>query len=121
MNVKFSMKAKLLGLAAVLGVAGTAHAAWTVTPYFIIANLDNTGEGVRVYQTGGVSHNPAGCGTTDWYEPKSGLTTAQKEPMERALLAAFMAGRKVRLGINTTTCGPNGRPGYEVVRLDSSN
>jgi hypothetical protein len=120
MNVKLSLKAKFLGFSTVLALAGTAHAAWSLTSYFNVANLDNTAEGVRVYPSGGVATNPAGCANTDYYEPKSGLTTTQRESMERAILATFMAGRKLRLGINTTTCGANSRPGYELVRQDSA-
>lgn len=120
MNVKLSAKVKLLVIPAVLSVAGAAQAAWSLTAYFNIANLDNTAEGVRVYPSGGVANNPASCGNTDFIEPRSGLTTTQRESMERAILASFMAGRKIRLGINTSTCGPNDRPGYELVRQDSA-
>jgi hypothetical protein len=120
MNVKLSIKSKLLVISAVLTVAGAAQAAWSLTSYFSIANLDSTAEGVRIYPSGGVAHNPASCPDTDYYEPRSGLTATQRESMERAILASFMAGRKIRLGINTSTCGPNGKPGYEVVRQDSA-
>lgn len=110
---------------ALLGAATRADAAPdTKTGYFQIQNLDFTNEGVRVYPTGGVDTNPAGCPYADYYEPYGSFTQAQREVFDKALLGAFLAGKAVKLQINggvaATACGPNQRPAYELVRLDSA-
>jgi hypothetical protein len=117
------MKTKIaFGLSlSVLAAAGTALAAITFTAYVPIRNLDATPEGMRVYQPGSASTNPKGCANTDYYEPAAGISVDQRDAFDKVLVSAFLAGRKIKLGIDTLACGANGRPAYQIIRLDEAN
>lgn len=121
------MKKKTVGVLAALGVSAVAAVAIAAgpvaTPYFAIVNLDFTPEGTRVYENESsiATVNPNRCPVTDAYEPSIGLSPEARDSMDKALLSAFLAGRKVRLTIFTSSCGPNNRPAYSLVRLDDKD
>jgi len=104
----------LLGFAAVLGLAAPASAAAdTWTAWFTIDYLDNGDSGsndtVTVSSASGdftgSTLNPAGCtGDLGYAYMQSSATAAAKDAMNKLLLAAFLAGKQVRLRMNGTTC-----------------
>jgi hypothetical protein len=105
-----------------LGIVFTALGAWaaTWTSYFEIQNLDTVHleDAYIVYPNGSVS-NPNGCANADYYEVISTSPAATRELMNKTLLSAFLAGRKVRLSISTASCSANNRPAYAAVRVDA--
>ena len=107
----------LLLLAAVLSSA-TAFA-YEDTVFFAIGRLEASSSasgGYRVYPIGYALPNPQGCGNADFAEVQStGPTVTEKGLMGRALMAAFLAGKKVKLRLDG--CGPNDRPAYRIVSL----
>jgi hypothetical protein len=103
----------------VIAVAASALAAVSMSPgYLAIVNLDATPEGTRMWERSNVTFNPHGCSEVRFYEPASGISIEQREALDRTLLSAFLAGRKVRLGVDTANCGANNAPAYHTVRLD---
>lgn len=62
--------------------------------------------------------NPAGCTDNLYAEPDPSLTAAQKELLARTVLAAFMAGKMVKLHVKETAGSCiNNRPVYLGVRI----
>jgi hypothetical protein len=111
-------KAHIMGLlgAATLSLAGGAWAGqWT--GYVQIANLDTSGDAYIVYSSSTL--NPAGCAATGQAVVYPSSTAAEKDLMNKTLLSAFLANRKVRLDLSVNTCS-GGFPTYYQVRVDSA-
>lgn len=107
----------IMGLvgAATLSLAASAWAgAWT--SYGQINNLDTSGDAYIVYMV--TSTNPAGCANTGQVEVYPSSTASEKELMNKTLLSAFLANRKVKLNVSSTTCSASGYPTYYQVRVD---
>ncbi|XXX79850.1 hypothetical protein WMF30_13855 [Sorangium sp. So ce134] len=108
----------LLG-AAVLAMTSSAWAGWW-SSYGAIDYLDTTpGVGYRVYHpySGNVNGNPASCANTGYFEPFASATATERELMDKTLLSAFLAGRKVKINISNSTCSAGGYPVYIWVQL----
>jgi hypothetical protein len=106
---------------ALLSVAAPVMAA-QLTSYFYIQNLDaitSSSGGYAVYARSYTIPNPAGCPNTGKAEVYTSSTAVDKDLMNRTLLAAFMAGRQVRLSISQNACSVNNYPAYHMVRLDA--
>jgi hypothetical protein len=98
----------------------TSLSAWAASwsNYFTISNLRTVhlSDAMLIFSTAAL-HNPAGCANADYYEVKSDVTTAQKEVMNRMLLSAFLAGRKVKVEVSGS-CSAGNRPAYTAVQVD---
>lgn len=79
----------------------------------VVTRYEDYGSSLQV-TTSAATINPAGCTTAALYFPKPGLTDIDKQNMSRDLLAAFMAGKNVRLKIDGTTCVTDGSSTYPV-------
>lgn len=110
-------KISIMGLlgAATLSLAASASAGVWVG-YSKIHNLDTSGGTYIVYT--GSSSNPAGCSNTGQFHAFPSATAADKDLMNKTLLSAFLANRKVLLNISETTCSSSGYPTYYQVRVD---
>ena len=62
-------------------------------------------------------NNPKKCAKSDYYETVPGTSAAQIESMNKTLLSAFLAGRKVKLLVESDRCSSNERPAYYAVML----
>ncbi len=115
-------KQHLVGLivAATLSIAGSAFAGTWSPTYLQISNLETAVDGYVVYP-GTAINNPAGCANTSQVFGSASTTAAEKELMSKTLLSAFLANRKVRLNVASTTCSSGGYPVYLGVRVDSDN
>lgn len=109
----------VFGSAALLTISNAWAGDW-FSNYFPIVRLDNgdANDAYRVFM--GVSKNPNGCANNDYFEVYPTASAATKDLMNKTLLAALLAGRKIRLNISTTTCGASGRPAYTGVDVNSS-
>jgi hypothetical protein len=116
------MKTKI-AFAVSLGMLVASASAFALPPlvsgYFAIRNLDATVSGVRVYQPGSAGTNPKGCSNVLYYEPAINFSVEQREAFDKVLVSAFLAGRKVALGIDKEACGATGAPAYTLVRVDA--
>jgi hypothetical protein len=114
---RVSVFARVVTLAIVAGVAAPASAAAdTWTDYFTIDGMDNGDGGTSITLavssasgdfTGSTS-NPHGCSVTTYALMSSALSSTAKDLDNRVLLAAFLAGKQVRLRISGTLCMNNG-------------
>lgn len=115
------MKIKI-ALAVSLGLLAATATAFALPPvlsgYFVIKNLDATVKGIRVY--GSVGTNPKPTCSIEYYEPASTFTVEEREAFDKVLVSAFLAGRKVKLGVDPENCGATGRAAYTLVRVDSA-
>jgi hypothetical protein len=104
-----------------LSLAAPAMAA-QLSAYFYIQNLDSitgSGGGYVVYPKNYTIVNPAGCPNTGKAEVYAGATAEERDLMNKTLLAAFMAGRMVRLSVSQNQCSANNYPAYHMVRVDA--
>jgi hypothetical protein len=111
----------MLAGAVLLSLSGAARAE-QLTSYFYIQNLDANyagGGSYTVYAKNYTIPNPKGCANTGKAEIYVNAAAADRDLMNKTLLAAFMAGRQVRLSISTATCSANNYPAYALVRLDA--
>lgn len=112
---------KALTVAAFLSVSATALA-YQDTGYFKIQKIEassDSSNGYRVYPGGGYAlPTNQGCAKTDFAEMQGLIDVSPGEAviMNNTLLAAFMAGRRVKLRLDG--CGPTGRPRYRIVTLE---
>jgi hypothetical protein len=111
----------LLGLTLLL----VATAAWAgiETAWFSLATLEaftGASETYRVYPDNYTLDNPAHCTVTSYAEILTSATAAERDLMSKTLLAAFLSGRKIKLGISSTQCSVSNAPAYYMVRLNSS-
>jgi hypothetical protein len=105
-------------VAAILTCAGAALAdQWTGS--FTIDTLSMLNGGDSYIVSGSSTINPARCASTDYREVGTSVGAASREFMNRTLLSAFLAGRKVRLNLSQNQCGATGRPAYYAVQLDA--
>jgi hypothetical protein len=95
----------------------------TWTSYFVIDYLDNDGNTARdafavASDVGSFTTNPAGCAKTTYAVANPNASAASKEIMNKVLLAAFLAGRKVRLYMSSSICS-SGNVTYSAVAVDN--
>lgn len=101
-----------------------ATSAWAFnTTFFTIQKLEmgtSMDGAYRIYPLGGETQDDCG-GNSDYYELATGSTvsSAEKEVINRTLLSAFLAGKKIALRLRTE-CSASGRPAYYQVALDRS-
>ena len=81
--------------------SSTAHAAWHNGVKLKKVAFDGLRHRVMLYVDGPLV-NPAGCGTTGYYEIKARDDSYE---LGRLALAAHLAGRKVQLAVHQTECG----------------
>jgi hypothetical protein len=100
----------------------TAALAYNDTGFIAIGRVEassGTAGSLRVYTASGFAL-PAICAENQWAEAQTaGVTTTERDLMNRQLMSAFMASRLVNLRLDG--CDPaNGRPMYRIVsvRLD---
>ena len=118
-------KARIIGVitAAALTLVGTAFAGiWS--PYVQIANLETTANGYDVYPAASAG-NPNMCVDASPISGYTGTSAVEKDLMNKTLLSAFLANRKVRLEVASTVCSggsdTTGHPVYLHVRVDYAN
>ncbi|WP_437830816.1 hypothetical protein [Sorangium sp. So ce1153] len=113
---------KRLHVMALLGAAalGITSSAWAGTWYdsAAIDTIDTVpGIGYRIYTTTG---NPADCANTGRLDPISTITAAERQLMDKTILSAFLAGRKVQVNVSNSICTADGYPTYVWVRLSKN-
>jgi hypothetical protein len=111
------MYLKGLVVAATLSIASTAFAGFW-SSYVQLTNLDTAADGYIVYPSAAIN-NPAGCSDPSQVWGYSGSTDVEKDLMNKTLLSAFLANRKVRLNVASTVCSGT-HPVYLAVRVDSA-
>jgi hypothetical protein len=114
-------KAHLMGLvaAATLSIAGSAWAGYW-SNYVPISMLETAADGYVVYP-GAALNNPGGCTNATPAYGYASSTAAEKDAMNKTLLSAFLANRKVKLNIASTVCTPDHNyPVYLSVRVDAA-
>jgi len=108
----------ICAVSAVLTVASVALAdQWTGG--FTIDRLSMVNGGDSYIVSGASTINPAGCGSTDYREVGTTVSAVSRDLMNKTLLSAFLAGRKVRLNLSQNHCGATGRPAYYAIQLDA--
>lgn len=108
----------LLGAAALAITSSASAGIWSV--YAVIDNLNTVpGIGYRIYTTA-TAGNPASCANTGHIDPIASTPAAERELMDRTLLSAFLAGRKVKINVSHSTCTSDGYPTYVWVQLDKN-
>jgi hypothetical protein len=131
-----SFKISLTGLSlgVLLALASPASAAAdTWTAFFKIDGVNNGDDGsfttLIVSSSGGAftgaNANPRGCQATSYAMMSSTLSASAKDLNNKVLLAAYLAGKRVRLrmsGTNCTSAGlsrdlPNGYPTFSIVEV----
>lgn len=107
-NARNTAAAALLGaLVALLPL--TASAGQYTSSWKTITQLESHGNGIRVYGLN-LSPNPAGCSNTGSADVGHSLAGAKREGLRRALIAAFLSGRKVKVKLDSTACSTGDRP-----------
>ncbi len=84
----------------------TASAGQYISSWGTITQLESHGDGVRVYGLD-LSPNPAGCSNPSAATVHVSLSAAKREGLGRALIAAFLSGRKVKVKLHATECNFN--------------
>jgi hypothetical protein len=117
------MKKLTLGglvVAAIATLSATAFA-YVDTEYFTIGRINaptGSSDGYHIYPGEGYALPTQGnCAKYDFAEVMPGLFASDRDMIHRTVLAAFMAGRKVKLRLDG--CGATGRPAYRIVALNS--
>ncbi len=116
-------KTTLTGLLAlaVASISATALASQD-TDYFTIGRLEaapNSSDGYRIYPAAGYAlPTSQNCAKSDFAEVQSGIFAANRNSIHRTALAAFLAGRQVKLRLDG--CGVQGRPAYRIISLSST-
>jgi hypothetical protein len=115
-----SIKQLVFGLctAGILSTAATAFA-YVDTDYFVIERLEastDASEGYRVYPQSYSLPTNQGCSNHSFAEMHETSTAAERELINRTLLSAFLAGKKVKLRLDG--CGVAGRPRFRIVTLN---
>ena len=101
MNAQSAFGLCALFAMSVAAPADAAPSAWT--SWGAITTYNEYGSG-PVINLGAPSINPAGCSNSSGlYVPYHGLTTAERDMMGKALLAAFMSAQRVRVKIKGDT------------------
>ncbi len=107
-------------IAAFIGVIGaitfTAQADSTST-YFVIEGLEAGAlqeDGFGVDPLNYNVPNPKNCPSTGLALANPARSSAEKEAMNKLLLSAFLAGKKVTLFISDTTCSSGATTGFPV-------
>ena len=88
------------------------------TSYMTIARLEGSSsadQGFRVYPDG-YSLPSVGCAKNDFAEVKFTKNSLEVMTINRTLMGAFTAGRKVQFHLKG--CGVTGRPAYTSVSID---
>jgi hypothetical protein len=123
--VQFIQKSIRISILCTAGLlATTAALAATQTGWLVIDDLvigTSMNGAYRVYPIGGATTNPASCANTEYYEVSGAATSAEKDLMNRTLLAAFLAGREIRLMVSGSGCAASGRPAYSEVLIDKDH
>lgn len=113
-------KAIVMGLlsAATLSLATSAWAGYW-SGYFAISSLDTAVDGY-VVTPGTPIANPAGCTNASPIYMNPGMTAGEKDLMNKTLLSAFLANRKVSLNVASGACTAASYPMYIYVRVDAA-
>jgi len=114
-------KAHFMGLfgAATLSIAASAWAGYW-SNHIKLANLDTATDGYVVFPDASTPlNNPGNCANTSRAVGYASSSAADKDLMNRTLLAAFLANRKVKLNVASSVCSSAGYPVYLQVSLDA--
>jgi hypothetical protein len=121
------MSMKVRGLVGLCGLvtlitlrADAAPSAWT--DWGAITSYQEFGSG-PVLKTAATAINPAGCSNTGGlYAPYQGLSAAEREHLGRGILAAYLAGSRIRVKIkgDTTANCLDGIPTYYGLEIEKS-
>jgi hypothetical protein len=110
------MKRKSFAVAAIVASAVTAasiaYAAVWSNPFYI--NSLRADDGDRIYRVTPAADvfNPANCASKSYYEGHSNVDADSAQLMNKALMAAMLSGKQVKLSVATGSCGPSGNPGF---------
>lgn len=115
LNIK-SMCGIALG-SALATVAYVASAADVSSSFFAIERLEAGVGGEEGYVIDPLSYtapNPKGCPSTGWVFMNPARSAAEREAMNKLLVGAFLAGKKVQVYVSDTTCSGGASTGYPV-------
>jgi hypothetical protein len=106
----------VIGFSCMLGFAAQADASSGWTTWGTITSYQDYGLGAEVELSAPVI-KPASC-TGSRYRASTALPSeAAKDRLTRAILAAYLAGRSIRLKIDNV-CTTDNQPGYYAVDLE---
>jgi hypothetical protein len=107
-----------LAFVAVVGMLGVSASAWALsyTSYFTIDQLEVSGGSTKIWPVG--STISVGTCSTDYYEIMNGTSAEQAVEFNKAIMAAFLAGKKIKLAVTDNSCGANNRPQYTRLLVD---
>jgi hypothetical protein len=118
-----SARATLVGLAT--AIVTTAAYADSFSTSFVIGKLNNNitstlvNDSLLVEPETGSMYNPGGCSSSSYATIHPSVSQAGKDLMNKLLTSAFLAGRKVKLRISTSSCN-GGNPNYTAVEVNST-
>lgn len=102
--------------AAALAMTSSAWAN-TLSSFFLIDFIDSSPPtGYRIHTS--ITTNPAGCANLGHLDPNPNVAAERRALSDKLLLSAFLAGRKVRLEVSSSTCSSDGYPTYNDVQLN---
>jgi hypothetical protein len=103
---------KMTSFAALVAVSTFSVAAlageWT-TAWDTIDALESFGDDLHVFGLN-LSPNPAGCSVTNVAKVQYSLSTIEKERLGLILTSAFLAGRQVKVKLQSNYCESGGVP-----------
>jgi len=105
------MRKAIVACALALGatVSGSAFADDYITNWGKVTKLIAYEDTFRVYGLN-LAPNPAACSSTTSAYVQEGLASAKKEGLNRALLAALLSGRDVKVMLSFWQCTSDGYP-----------
>jgi hypothetical protein len=113
---KISMKRKSFVIGAMitsaLAAASVAYAAVWVDPFYINDLRVYNGDSVYRVMPAATVKNPANCANSSYYEGLASISADSAQLMNKALMAAMLSGKRVKLSVAQGSCGPNNNPGY---------
>jgi hypothetical protein len=94
-------------LATAFTVSVSAMAGEWITNWGTITQIESYGDDFHVYGLNLSQPNSKPCSQTGYGKVDYRLTAAKKEGLSRALTAAFLAGRQVKVKVQTDYCEGN--------------
>lgn len=117
LSIATSISVAMVGLLIAGGASAGSFGAYGT----IVSLLNHSHGGSKNYRVYGLTPgNSHGCGNTDYVTVVASASDEQRELMSQTLMAAFLAGKEVRVETATTLGANNcvdGRPVYTTVQV----
>jgi hypothetical protein len=99
------MKKKIIGALLAVGAtfSAAAFAGSYITNWGVITQIESYGDDFHVYGLN-LAPNPAGCSSTSLAKVDYRLSAAKKEGLSRTLTSAYLAGRQVKVKLQSDYC-----------------